>query len=782
MKLSSARSLHTLLHRFFVPVASVLVSAVFATYAFAFDSFIVKDIRVEGLQRTEPGTIFNYLSVQVGESFDEEKAAAAIKALYATGFFKDIRIETEGNVLVVKVEEQPAIASVEFSTIKEFDKEQLTKALKDIGLGEARIFDKALVDRAEQELKRQYLARGLYGVQIKTTVTPVERNRVAVNFAVDEGEIARIKQINILGNKAFKDKELLSALNLSSSNWFSWYTKADQYSKQKLTGDIESLKSFYLNRGYLEMQIDSTQVSITPDKKDIYITINISEGEKYTVSDIKLEGEMFGRENELKSLIQLKKDDVYSGEKLTESVKKISDRMGNFGYAFANVNAYPELNRDKREVAFTIMVEPGKRVYVRRINVAGNTRTRDEVVRREFRQFENSWYDGEKIKLSRDRVDRLGYFKEVNIETPEVAGTPDQVDINMTVAEKPTGNILLGAGFSSSEKLTLTGSVQQANVFGSGNAVGVDVNTSKRNRTIALSQSTPYFTDDGVSRQYEVFLRTTRPPEVNTGDYKVQTIGGNIKFGVPFSEWDTVFFGAGVEQTKVETFTNVPGVNDSPELYKIYTSDFGDGSLAKTMTFPFTAAWQRDSRDSALTPSSGRYQRVNLEIAPAGDLRYYRAVYQHQYFRPLFSTITLALNGELDYGKGLSGKPYPVFKNFYAGGIGSVRGFDGASLGPRASNGDPIGGTSRVIANAELQFPFPGSGSDRSLRWFTFVDAGNVFADGQTMRVDDLRYSAGAGLSWISPIGPLKLSYGTPLNAKPEDRTQRFQFQLGTGF
>jgi outer membrane protein insertion porin family len=779
MKLYSERSPQSFFPRRLIAVAAF---ALCAGHALAVDPFTIKDIRVEGIQRTEAGTVFSYLPVRVGETYNDEKGAAAIKALYATGFFKDVRLEVEGNVLVVSVEERPAIAAVDFSGTKEFDKEQLTKALKDIGLGESRIFDKALVDRAEQELKRQYLSRGLYGVQITTTVTPVERNRVNISFAVDEGEVSRIKQINIIGNKAFPEKDLLALLNLRTPGWFTWYTKADQYSKQKLTGDIESLRSYYLNRGYLEMQVESTQVSITPDKRDIYITINISEGEKFTVGDVKLEGDMFGREEELRGLVELKSGDVYSGEKLAESVKKISERMGNFGYAFANVNANPEINREKKEVSFTVLIDPGKRVYVRRINIAGNTKTRDEVVRREFRQFENSWYDGEKIRLSRDRVDRLGYFKEVNIETPEVPGTTDQVDVNMTVAEKPTGNILLGAGFSSSEKLMLTGSIQQANAFGSGNTLGIDVNTSRRNRTIALSQTTPYFTDDGVSRSYEVFLRTTRPPEVNTGDYIVKTTGANIKFGVPFSEVDTVFFGAGIERTQVQTYTGVPGFNDSPELYKRYVSDFGNGTDATTTSFPLTAAWQRDNRDSALVPTVGRYQRVNVEFAPAGSLKYYRAMYQHQWFKPLFRAVTLALNGEIDYGRGLGGRPYPIFKNFYAGGIGSVRGYEGSSLGPRALNGDPLGGTSRIIANAELQFPFPGSGNDRTLRWFTFFDAGNVYAEGAKMDVSELRYAVGAGISWVSPIGPLKLSYGVPLNSKTGDRKQNFQFQLGTGF
>lgn len=774
--------------RFSIPVfrRNLLAVAIFtlcAGQALAIEPFKVKDIRVEGIQRTEAGTVFSYLPVRVGETFNDEKSVASIKSLYATGFFKDVRIEVDGDVLVVLVEERPAIASVEFSGVKEFDKEVLTKALKEIGLGESRIFDKALVDRAEQELKRQYLARGLYGAQITSTVTPIERNRVTINFSVEEGGVSHIKQINFIGNNAFSDSELVDQLNLTTPGWFSWYTKADQYSKQKLAGDIEALKSFYLNRGYIEMQVESTQVSISQDKKDIFITININEGEKYTVSDIKIEGQMFGREAEFNSLLTLKKGDVYSGEKLAASTAKISERMGNFGYAFANVNANPQINREKKEVALTILLDPGKRVYVRRINLAGNTKTRDEVIRREFRQFEDSWYDGTKIRLSRDRVDRLGYFKEVNIETPEVPGSTDQVDVNMAVVEKPTGNLLLGAGFSSSEKLTLTGSIQQANAFGTGNTIGLDVNTSKRNRTIALSQTDPYFTKDGVSRSYELFYRTTRPADTYTYDYRVVTSGGNVRFGVPFSELDTVFFGIGAERTAVETFSS------SPQRWKDFVADNGTPSglgTASATSFPLTAAWQRDGRDSAVAPNKGRYQRANMELSLIGTLGYYRAVYQDQYFRPIGRSMTLALNGEVDYGRGLGGKKYPIFKNFYAGGIGSVRGYEGSSLGVGTTidsvTGESLGGSTRLIANAELQFPFPGSGKDRTLRWFTFFDAGNVFAEGQKIRATDLRTSVGIGLSWISPIGPLKISYGRPMNAQPTDKKQNFQFQLGTGF
>lgn len=759
--------------------------------ALALDPFTVTDIRVEGIQRTEAGTVFSYLPVRVGDTFNDEKAAAAIKALYATGFFKDVRIEADGSVLVVLLEERPAIASVEFTGIKEFDKAQLTKSLKELGLGESRILDRSLVDRAEQELKRQYLTRGLYGVKITTTVTPIERNRVNVTFAVDEGEVARIKQINIVGNKAFSEKELRDQIKLSTSGWFTWYSKADQYSKQKLAGDIETLRSFYLNRGYLEMQVESTQVSITPDKKDIYITVNINEGAKFTVADIKLEGEMLGREKEFETLISLKPGEAYSGEKMTESTRKITERMGVFGYAFANVNASPQINREKNEVSFTVFVDPGKRVYVRRINIGGNDRTRDEVIRREFRQFESSWYDGDRIRLSKDRIGRLGFFTDTTVDTVDIPGTPDQVDLNVNVVEKPTGSVMVGAGFSSSEKITLTGSINQANAFGSGNNIGITVNTSRIFRTISLSHTNPYFTDDGVSRTVEVFLRTTRPPLYLTDvDFRVESRGANMSFGIPVSELDRVFVGAGIENTQVQTYSN------SPTRYLTFVSENSDNTSgigsAETTSYPVTVAWQRDNRDSALIPTKGRYRRANLELSAAGSSQYYRSTYQDQYFMPIFSTVTLAVNGEISYGAGLSGKTYPIFKNYYAGGIGSVRGFYAGSLsvdgtGTSSSSSTynlPIGGQARLIMNAELQLPFPGTGVDRSLRWFTFLDAGQVFNPqyGQNINLSDLRYSTGLGISWISPVGPLKLSLGYPLNSQSFDRVQRFQFQLGTGF
>jgi len=755
-----------------VLAASVLT--VTAGQAHAVEPFVVKDIRVEGVQRVEPGTVFGYLPVKVGETFTDEKGAESIRALYNTGFFKDVQIRSEGNVLVVRVEERPAISQLEFIGFKEFDKEALRRTLRGVGVAEARYYDKSLIDRAEQEIKRQYVSRGYYAAEVTTTVTPVDANRVSITFTVDEGPTAKIRQINIVGNKAFKEGDLRDEMQLSTPNWLSWYTKNDLYSKQKLTADLEALRSFYLDRGYLEFAIESTQVSITPDKKDIYLTLNIHEGEQYKVSDIKLTGELLGKQAEMEKLIKLKQGDVFSSAKLSSTTKSITDLLGTYGYAFATINPQPQINQTDRTVALTLVVDPGRRVYVRRVNVVGNSKTRDEVVRREMRQMEASWFDGEKLQLSQNRVNRTGYFTDANITTEDVPGTTDQVDVNVNVTEKPTGQINLGVGFSSTDKLVLSAGIRQDNVFGSGTSLGLDVNTSKSNRTIAVTQFDPYFTVDGISRSTELYYRTYRPLYY-TGDqdYRVVQQGGNVKFGVPFSETDTVFFGIGYERTTIDVTSN------TPLAYQNYVAKNG----RITNNFPITIGWSKDQRDSALVPTRGRYQQANLEFGiPGGDLQYFRAYYQHQYFYPLSKSFTMAFNNEIGYGHGYGGKDFPVFKNYYAGGIGSVRGYETSTLGPRDANGVAIGGASKFVGNVEFIFPLPGSGVDRTVRLFTFFDYGNVFAEGQPYKLGDMRYSTGFGLSWLSPIGPLKISMGFPIKRKTEDQTQRFQFQIGTAF
>nr|WP_280155654.1 outer membrane protein assembly factor BamA [Piscinibacter sp. XHJ-5] len=749
-----------------------LAAALQAGSAWAVEPFQLKDIRVEGLQRTDAGTVFASLPFRIGDTYNDEKGAAALRALFATGLFKDVRLEVEEGVVIVIVEERPVIASIDFRGLKEFDKDTLAKSLKDFGIGEGLPFDKALADRAEQELKRQYLTRSLYGAEVVTTVTPQERNRVNVTFTITEGTAARISEIRIVGNKVFSESTLKGLFDLNDGGWLNWYTKADRYSRAKLNADLETLRAYYLNRGYLEFNVDSTQVAISPDKQDITITINVSEGQPYTVTAVKLEGDYLGKDEDFKTLVTIKPGQPYRAEAVAETTKAFVERFGTFGYAFARIDARPEIDRTTGQVVLTLVAEPARRVYVRRINVAGNSRTRDEVVRREFRQFESSWYDGRKIKLSRDRVDRLGYFSEVNVETNEVPGSIDQVDLTITIKEKATGNLLLGAGFSSADKLSFTASVKQDNIFGSGNYLGIELNTSRSQRTVVLSTVDPYFTIDGISRAFDIYYRTVKPLNSQGEEYELVTPGASIRFGVPFSELDTVFFGVGVERTQIK------GDAALPQNYFNYRENFG----ATSTTVPLTVGWTRDGRDSALVPTQGRYMRLNLEAGLLGDARYWRANTQFQQYIPLTRRFTLGVNAELGWGKGLGGKPYPIFKNFYGGGLGTVRAFDQGSLGPVDVIGAYIGGNRRLNINSELYLPVPGTGNDRTLRWFTYVDVGNVWGENEKINADSLRASAGLGVSWISPVGPLKLSYGTPIRKQPGDRIQRLQFQIGTAF
>ncbi|WP_137892105.1 outer membrane protein assembly factor BamA [Ramlibacter sp. 2FC] len=761
------------LQRFRVRSVCAVVSMVFAAHAaWAVEPFTVRDIRVEGLQRVEPGTIFASLPFRVGETYSDDKGAAAIRALFALGLFKDVRLEVSGEVLVVIVEERPTVAAVEFVGNKEFDKDLLQKALRDIGLTEGRPYDKALTDRAEQELKRQYVNRSLYAAQVVTTVTPIERNRVNLTFTVSEGEPARIKEIRMVGNKAFSESTLRDLFDLDTGNWLSWYTKSDRYSRAKLNADLETLRSYYLARGYMEFRIDSTQVAISPDKQDISITVNLTEGERFVVSAVRLEGNYLGKDEEFKSLVKIRPGQPYNADEVSETTKAFTDYFGKFGFAFARVEARPEIDRGSNRVALVLQAEPSRRAYVRRLNISGNNRTRDEVVRREFRQMESSWYDGDKIRLSRDRVDRLGFFTEVNVETQEVPSAPDQVDLNVGVVEKPTGSVTLGAGFSSAEKVALSFGIKQENAFGSGNYLSAEVNTSKYNRTIALSTTDPYFTRDGISRTFDAYHRTSKPYEDQGGNYTLATSGLGLKFGVPFSETDTVYFGGSLERTQIKPGTNIPAA------YLAYADEFGYSST----TVPLTIGWSRDDRDSALVPNSGRFQRLITEWGVGGDARYLRANYQFQQYIPLNKQFTLAFNTELGWGKGLGGRPFPIFKNFYSGGLGSVRGFEQSTLGPRDVTGSFIGGPKKITLNGEIITPFPGAGNDRTLRLFGFADVGSVFGEHETVSADALRASVGVGISWISPLGPLRFAYAQPVRKFAGDRIQKLQFQIGTSF
>jgi outer membrane protein insertion porin family len=630
-----------------------------------------------------------------------------------------------------------------------------------------------LADKAEQELKRQYITRSLYGAEVVTTVTPVDRNRVKLTFTVSEGGPSKIKEIRITGNQNFSEGTLKDQFNLDVGGWLSWYTKSDRYSRTKLNADLEALRSYYLSRGFLEFRIDSTQVAISPDKQDISIAINITEGERFVVAGVKLEGNYLGKEDEFKALVKIGLGQAYNAETVAETNKAFTDYFGKFGFAFARVDARPEIDRLTNRVSFVLIAEPSRRAYVRRINVAGNNRTRDEVVRREFRQLESAWYDGDKIKLSRDRVDRLGFFTEVNIDTQEVPATTDQVDLTVNVVEKPTGSVSLGAGFSSTEKVALSFGIRQENAFGSGNYLATEVNTSRYNRTIVVSTTDPYFTPEGVSRTIDVFHRTTRPYLGDLNAYSLVSSGAGMRFGVPFSEIDTVYFGANLEQTSIR-----PG-NNLPNAYVEYMQQFGSTSNS----LPFTIGWARDGRDSALVPTRGILQRFNSDLSASGDARYIRTNYQIQQYTPLTKKYTLALNADLGWGQGLSDRPYPLFKNYFVGGLGSVRGFQQSSLGPSDStNSLYLGGPKKIVLNAELMAPFPGAGNDRTLRLFAFTDVGRAFGENEKINFNELRSSIGVGLSWISPMGPLRFSYALPMKRQVTDKIQRLQFQIGTSF
>ena len=770
LKLIKMQFNRNFLRRVSVAAASLLV----IQGAWAVEPFTVKDIRVEGLQRAEAGTIFASLPVRVGDTYSDEKAAASIKALFGLGLFKDVRIEVNAEVLVVIVEERPTIAEMDFVGAKEFDKDVLKKALAQIGLADGRPFDKALVDRAEQELKRQYINRSMYASEVITTVTPVDRNRVNLSFAVVEGEPAKISDIRIVGSKAFSEATLRGLFDLDTGGWLSWYTKSDRYARAKLNADLEALRSYYLARGYLEFKVESTQVAISPNKQDIGITINVSEGDQFVVSKIKLEGNFLGREEEFRSLVAIQAGQPYNADQVAVTSKAFTDHFGNFGYAFSRIEPRTTIDRATNRVEVTLLADPSRRVYVRRINVAGNDRTRDEVIRREFRQLEASWYDGEKIKLSRNRVDRLGYFKEVTMDTAEVPGSFDQVDLTVTVSEKPTGSISLGAGISSADGFGLSFGFKQDNAFGSGNSLGIELNTSKQNRTLVFNTTNPYFTEDGVSRTIDVYQRNTKP-YVDINSYAIETTGGSVRFGVPFTEYDTVYFGIGIDQTTV-----VPG-SLLPVVYQDFANRFGFTSNA----VPLTVGWGRDTRDSALVPTIGKVIKTSAEWSVAGELKYVRATANYQQYIPVTNKITGALNAELSVGSGTGDTPYPIFKNFYSGGLGSVRGFEQGSLttGPQRNLGlTSTGGTKKVNFNAELLSPLPGGGKDRTLRVYAFMDAGGLYGPDEAIQFSDLRSSYGIGISWISPVGPLRLAFAKPIKQFENDRIQSLQFQIGSSF
>ena len=747
--------------------------------AWAFTPFVISDIRVEGLQRISAGTVFNYLPLKVGEKFDDERSGQAIRALFKTGFFKDVRIDRQGTVLVVVVKERPSIDSVSITGNKSISKEQLTAGLKRVGLAEGRTFKQSLLDQVEQELQRQYFSEGKYAVKIDTKVTPLERNRVAISLDISEGRSAKIREINIVGNKVFKTKDLLEQFQLSTPTTLSWYTGNDQYSKQKLAADLETLRSYYLDRGYLNFDINSTQVSISPNKKFIYITVNITEGDKYTVKDIKVAGNLVVPVKELEKLIQIAPGDTYSRKRITDTTTKITDKLGDVGYAFANVNTIPEIDKKTKQVSLTFFVDPGKRVYVRRVNVIGNTRTSDEVIRREMRQMEGTWFSSSKVKRSRERLERLGYFTSVNVETPPVAGSTDEVDVNFTVVEKPSGNFLASIGYSQTGGVLFSTSVQQDNFLGTGKRVGVYFDNSSISTGFRINYDNPYYTVDGVSRGFTVASQKTDAAAANISNYSTDINQLSMNYGIPINEYDRIRFDIGYKGTKVNT------VSTTPVEIASYVATNGD----QFGTITVGASWAHDTRNRALFADNGVLHSAGAEISiPGSDVEYFKLNYRYQRYTQLSRKMTLLIKGELGYGDGYgSTKELPFFENFFAGGVQSVRGYKDNTLGPRGHDGsgnvlNALGGSFKVTGGAEVFFTPPFAKESKQFRMGVFLDAGNVFAKVTDFKANQLRFSTGVSAVWISPIGPLSLSLARPLNKKPGDETQALQFSLGGTF
>lgn len=772
------------------------------------EEFVVRDIQVKGLQRISVGTVYNYLPVNVGERFSLDNAGPAIKALFKTGFFKDISLERDDSVLIVRVVERPSIAKIIFEGNKDLSKDDLTKALKKIGLAEGKVFDQQVLDKVEQELSRQYFSHGKYGLKITTDVSNLTRNRVGIHIKISEGRVAKIKQINVVGNTVFDDKTLLRHLELSTSNLLSFYTKDDQYSKQKLQADLESLRSYYLDRGYINFNIESTQVAITPDKKDIYVTINVKEGDVYKLEKVKLAGNLVVAPPELIKLVKVGPGEVFSRKSATETSKAISDRLGDDGYAFANVNMVPEINEANKTVDMTFFVDPGKRVYVRRINMKGNNKTRDEVLRREMRQMEASWASSSKIERSKTRLERLGYFEEVNVETPPVAGAADQIDVNYTVVEKPSGNLSAGIGFSQTQGIVLNANIAQDNVFGSGKRVNVAFNNSTYMTSYQFGFFNPYFTVDGVSQGYNLGYTKRNAGQVNIANYSTNVMNAGLNFGIPLNEFDSLRFDIDAKRTELSTTDYssneicdfIYGNNGIDSCANLANSYVAGGANSRPvikatgdtfLTLSPAIGWTHDTLNRAIFPNKGGQQRFSaLATVPGSDLEYYKIGYKQQLYLPLARDFTFRLQGEVGYGDGYGDtNTLPFFENYFGGGTGSIRGFRNNTVGPRDSNGYPFGGSSKIIGNAEMFFPVPFMPETKSVRLGTFLDAGSI---NNGFKTSNLKYSVGVSGEWLSPFGALSVSAALPLNATASstlangittgDQKQIFQFNFGQNF
>ena len=743
----------------------------------AAEEFIIQDIRVEGLERITPGTVFNYLPMRVGDRFDDSRSSEAVRALFKTGFFDDVRLERDGNVLVFLFKERPAIGSIQMSGNKDVKTEDVLESLKQFGFAEGRVFVQAQLDQVEQELRRQYYSAGKYGARIETTVSPLDNNRVGIVIEVSEGVAARIRQINIVGNTVFEEIELLKQFESSAPGLLSFFTKDDQYSKQKLSGDLEALRSYYLDNGYLNFNVDSTQVSITPDKKDIYITINISEGEPFTVTEVRLAGDLIVPKEALFGLVEIGAGDLFSRKKVTDTSKRLTDRIGEEGYSFGNVNAIPDIDQAARTVALTFFIDPGKRVYARRINFAGNVKTKDEVLRREMRQQEGGWLSTTQVERGKERLERTGYFKEVNVETVAVPGTADQVDVNYTVEEAPGGRLGGGLGFSPGQGIIFNTSVVQDNFLGSGKRISFNFNNSRVNTNYAIGYLNPYFTVDGISQGFNLFYRDTNAVRANLAAYETRDVGGEINIGFPVSENNSIFGALKYRNTQIDLLSR-----SGAQIRNFVNQNGSEFDILS-----LSASFSYDTTNRRILPDKGTLHRIRVEgsLPTFGNsLKYYKVDYQTKWFKDIYKDFVFSLSADLGYGDAYGETTeLPFFENFFAGGPRTVRGFKTNTLGPLDSNRRPLGGDTKIIGRAELILPAPFLDEyKRSFRLTGFIDAGNVYGPGQKIDLGQIRYSTGIGAIWVSPFGVVQASIAMPLNEKTGDQTENFQFTFGASF
>jgi outer membrane protein insertion porin family len=737
-------------------------------------SYVIEDIEIEGLERITAGTTLSYLPVQVGDTFDDARSGEVIRALFQTGFFADVELARRGNVLVVIVEERPAINEIRFSGNRDIPSEGLTEALRGVGLQRGRVFNRTTLDQIENELRQQYLARGRYNVEIDIEITELPRNRVDIDITIAEGKVAKIRKVNVVGNEAFDNREITRRFESGVPPWWAFLSRRDNYSREKLAGDLERLRSRYLDSGFLNFEVDSTQVTMTPDRRDIFITINIDEGEQFQIGEVNLAGDLVVPGDELRELIGVQPGEIFSRRQVVDSAERITRRLGVEGFAFANVNPIPEVDEQNREVALTFFVDPGPRVYVRRITISGNARTQETVYRRELRQMEGAWYNGDLIDRSRTRLQRLPFVETASIETRRVPGSEDQVDLEITVQERLSGALSVGAGYSQSQGILLTASLSQDNFMGSGNRVTFGVSTSEVSQLINLSVLNPHYTIHGATRGFSIFYQKIDAEEANISRFTSNRYGANVTYGIPYSEFDLVNIRPDYENIEILT------VDTTPVEILQFLEEEGD----RYNIFSVEASYTHDTRDRVIFAASGRRHRLGAEVSvPGSDLQYYRLTYDGQEYLKLSDSYSLSFSLGVGYGDGYSGtSALPFFEHFFAGGIRSVRGFEDNSLGPRDSNDDPFGGALRTTASAELFFPMPLAAENDAVRMSAFVDAGQVYESFSEFDADEIRVSAGVALTWLSPVGPLSFSYGVPLREKPGDDTQSLQFLLGASF